>query len=145
MGGPATPCSWTTRPTTATGRGPSGSRRGSSSGRDPGPSKASHRRATATWSSRTSARCSPSEQGRGPGRARSLPRLDSAEMADKLPNKLYLRELERLQEQLVQMEESVWDTKARIAVVFEGRDAAGKGGAIKRITEHMNPRITKHI
>jgi polyphosphate kinase len=66
-------------------------------------------------------------------------------MVDKLPRKAYERELERLQEQLVQMEEWVWDTKARIAVVFEGRDAAGKGGAIKRITEHMNPRITKHV
>ena len=69
----------------------------------------------------------------------------TAHTPEKLPRKLYERELGRLQEQLVQMEEWVWDTKARIAVVFEGRDAAGKGGVIKRITEHMNPRITKHV
>ena len=43
------------------------------------------------------------------------------------------------------MEEWVADTGARVVVVFEGRDAAGKGGAIKRITEHMNPRITRHV
>src|SRR4029453_15807615 len=66
-------------------------------------------------------------------------------MVDKLPRKVYEQELERLQEQLVQMEEWVWDTKARIAVIFEGGGAAGKGRGIKRITEHMNPRITKHI
>ena len=66
-------------------------------------------------------------------------------MADKTPTKVYDRELAHLQEELVQMEEWVWDTKTRVAVVFEGRDAAGKGGAISRITEHMNPRITKHV
>jgi polyphosphate kinase len=65
-------------------------------------------------------------------------------MVEKLPRKIYERELERLQEELVQMEEWVYDSKSRVAVVFEGRDAAGKGGVIKRITEHMNPRITKH-
>jgi polyphosphate kinase len=66
-------------------------------------------------------------------------------MAEKIPNKIYERELARLQERLVQMEEWIYDVKARVVVVFEGRDAAGKGGAIKRITEHMNPRITKHV
>ncbi len=66
-------------------------------------------------------------------------------MVEKIPNKLYERELARLQEELVKMEEWIFDTKARVAVVFEGRDAAGKGGVIKRITEHLNPRITKHI
>ena len=43
------------------------------------------------------------------------------------------------------MEQWVADTGARVVVIFEGRDAAGKGGAIKRITEHTNPRITKHV
>ena len=66
-------------------------------------------------------------------------------MTDRLPVKVYEHELARLQEELVKMEEWVYDTGARIAVVFEGRDAAGKGGAIKRMTEHMNPRITKHV
>jgi polyphosphate kinase 2 len=63
----------------------------------------------------------------------------------KIPNKRYEKELFRLQEQLVQMEQWVSAGGARIAVVFEGRDAAGKGGTIKRITEHLNPRITKHV
>src|SRR5213080_4308321 len=66
-------------------------------------------------------------------------------MVEKIPNKIYERELARLQEELVKMEEWIYDTKARVAVVFEGRDAAGKGGVIKRITEHLNPRITKHV
>ena len=43
------------------------------------------------------------------------------------------------------MERWVAETGARILVIFEGRDAAGKGGAIKRITEHLNPRVTRHI
>jgi len=63
----------------------------------------------------------------------------------KYPSKVYERELFRLQEELVKMEQWVSDTKARVVAIFEGRDAAGKGGAIKRITEHTNPRITRHV
>ncbi len=63
----------------------------------------------------------------------------------KFPNKVYERELFRLQEELVKMEQWVADTGARVVAVFEGRDAAGKGGAIQRITEHTNPRITRHV
>ncbi len=63
----------------------------------------------------------------------------------KYPKKVYEPELFRLQEQLVRMEQWVADTGARIVVIFEGRDAAGKGGTIKRMTEHMNPRITRHV
>ncbi|MEO8477775.1 MAG: polyphosphate kinase 2 [Actinomycetota bacterium] len=63
----------------------------------------------------------------------------------KFPKKVYEPELFRLQEQLVRMEQWVADTGARIVVIFEGRDAAGKGGTIKRMTEHMNPRITRHV
>ena len=66
-------------------------------------------------------------------------------MANKLDRKVYEHELARLQEALVQMEDWVADTGARVAIVFEGRDAAGKGGAIKRMTDHMNPRVTKHV
>jgi polyphosphate kinase 2 len=61
------------------------------------------------------------------------------------PTKVYEKELLRLQEELVKMEEWVQATGARIVVVFEGRDAAGKGSVIKRITEYLNPRITKHV
>ena len=67
------------------------------------------------------------------------------EKRKKYPRKVYERELFRLQEELVQMEQWVSDTGTRVVVIFEGRDAAGKGGAIKRITEHLNPRITRHV
>ena len=61
------------------------------------------------------------------------------------PRKVYEQELLRLQEELVKMEQWVADSGARVVAVFEGRDAAGKGGAIKRITEHTNPRIIRHV
>ncbi|MGH2595340.1 MAG: polyphosphate kinase 2, partial [Actinomycetota bacterium] len=64
---------------------------------------------------------------------------------EKFPRKLYEKDLLRLQEELVKMEEWVASTGVRVVAIFEGRDAAGKGGTIKRITEHMNPRITKHV
>jgi polyphosphate kinase 2 len=63
----------------------------------------------------------------------------------KVSKKLYEHELLRLQEELVKMEEWVADSGTRVVVIFEGRDAAGKGGTIKRITEHMNPRITRIV
>jgi len=66
-------------------------------------------------------------------------------MPSSIPRKTYERELARLQEELVRMEEWVAATGDRVVAIFEGRDAAGKGGTIKRITESMNPRLTKHI
>jgi len=63
----------------------------------------------------------------------------------KLGNKLYEAELLHLQAELVEMQEWVKATGARIVVIFEGRDAAGKGGAIKRITEYLNPRIAQIV
>ena len=59
----------------------------------------------------------------------------------KLPNDVYEAELFRLQTELVKLQEWVRATGTRIVVVFEGRDAAGKGGAIKRITEYLSPRV----
>jgi polyphosphate kinase 2 len=53
---------------------------------------------------------------------------------------VYERELARLQAELVSLQEWVRATGNRVVVVFEGRDAAGKGSAIKRITEYLNPR-----
>src|SRR6187549_1546490 len=58
----------------------------------------------------------------------------------RLAKKTYEKELRRLQAQLVDMQAWVQSTGARIVVIFEGRDAAGKGGAIKRITEYLSPR-----
>ncbi|MFH8570092.1 polyphosphate kinase 2 [Streptomyces sp. NPDC017993] len=61
----------------------------------------------------------------------------------KLPRALYERELLRLQTELVKLQEWVRAEGARLVVVFEGRDAAGKGGTIKRVAEHLNPRIAR--
>jgi polyphosphate kinase 2 len=61
----------------------------------------------------------------------------------KIPNVTYEAELFRLQTELVQLQEWTRITGARIAVIFEGRDAAGKGGTIKRITEYLSPRVAR--
>jgi polyphosphate kinase 2 len=65
--------------------------------------------------------------------------------ASSFPRKPYEAELLRLQAELVTMMEWVVKTGARVAILFEGRDAAGKGGAIKRITEYLNPRMTRIV
>jgi polyphosphate kinase len=67
------------------------------------------------------------------------------DQATKVPRKLYERELLRLQAELVQLKEWVRTTGVRLVVVFEGRDAAGKGGAIKRVTEYLNPRVARIV
>lgn len=64
----------------------------------------------------------------------SLPKLDK---------KAYEEELKRLQAELVEMQQWVVETGARIVIVMEGRDAAGKGSAIKRITQYLNPRVCR--
>ena len=64
-------------------------------------------------------------------------------MTPKVPKDVYEAELFRLQAELVTLQEWVRATGARVAVVFEGRDAAGKGGTIKRITEYLSPRVAR--
>jgi len=59
--------------------------------------------------------------------------------------KIYQATLEALQHQLVRLQSDVKATGKRVAVVFEGRDAAGKGGAIKRFGENMNPRVARVV
>ena len=63
----------------------------------------------------------------------------------KLKRKRYEKELEKLQVQLVGLQEWVKKTGARIVVIFEGRDAAGKGGVIKRITARVSPRVFRVV
>jgi polyphosphate kinase 2 len=63
----------------------------------------------------------------------------------KLPRKVYEEELHRLQVELVRMLDWVEKEGARIAIVCEGRDAAGKGGVIKRITEYLRPRAARVV
>ncbi|MDX2100012.1 MAG: polyphosphate kinase 2 [Leptolyngbyaceae cyanobacterium bins.59] len=66
--------------------------------------------------------------------------LSESEGSSKLSSKFYETELARLQVELVKMQYWVKHTGTRIVIIFEGRDAAGKGGTIKRITEPLNPR-----
>ena len=63
--------------------------------------------------------------------------------AARMPRGPYERELLRLQGELVKLQEWVRAEGARVVVIFEGRDAAGKGGAIKRVTEYLNPRVAR--
>jgi polyphosphate kinase 2 len=57
----------------------------------------------------------------------------------------YFRELLRLQGELVKLQDWVLDRKLKLLVIFEGRDSAGKGGAIKRITQRLNPRTCRVV
>ncbi|WP_311518415.1 polyphosphate kinase 2 [uncultured Corynebacterium sp.] len=61
----------------------------------------------------------------------------------KLNKEAYEEELKRLQAELVEMQQWVVETGARIVIIMEGRDAAGKGSAIKRITQYLNPRTCR--
>jgi polyphosphate kinase 2 len=63
----------------------------------------------------------------------------------RMPKRLYEKELERLQIELVSMQQWVVETGFRVVVVFEGRDAAGKGGAIKRVVQYLNPRSARVV
>ena len=63
----------------------------------------------------------------------------------KISNEVYEAEVFRLQTELVKLQEWTRQSGARILVIFEGRDAAGKGGAIKRITEYLSPRIARIV
>jgi polyphosphate kinase len=55
----------------------------------------------------------------------------------------YFKELFRLQGELVKLQDWVIDQRLTVVVIFEGRDAAGKGGVIKRITQRLNPRVCR--
>jgi polyphosphate kinase 2 len=63
----------------------------------------------------------------------------------KVKEKFYLKELARLQIELVKLQQWIKHQGLKVVVIFEGRDAAGKGGVIKRITESLNPRICRVV
>jgi polyphosphate kinase 2 len=75
----------------------------------------------------------------------TIKHTDDGPPAGKLGRKQYERELARLQGELVRLQEWVVREGLKICIVFEGRDAAGKGGAIKRITERVSPRVFRVI
>ncbi|GAA5028636.1 polyphosphate kinase 2 [Microbacterium fluvii] len=66
-------------------------------------------------------------------------------MTKRLSKDIYERELSALQAKLVDMQAWVQATGARIVIIFEGRDAAGKGSTIKRVSEYLNPRVTRIV
>lgn len=70
---------------------------------------------------------------------------DKKEKPDKIPDKVYEKELEKLQGELVKLQLWVREKGLKVIVVFEGRDAAGKGGLIKRLTERVSPRVFRVV
>jgi polyphosphate kinase len=73
-----------------------------------------------------------------------LPMKDEA-AAEKEYRRYYFRELFRLQAELVKLQDWVVCAREKIVILFEGRDAAGKGGAIKRVTQRLNPRVCRVV
>jgi polyphosphate kinase 2 len=63
----------------------------------------------------------------------------------RMPKAAYEKELEKLQAELVTMQRWIIESGARVVVIFEGRDAAGKGGAIKRVMQYLNPRSARVV
>lgn len=74
---------------------------------------------------------------------RNLEELESGKIADKAGRQAYFKELFRLQGELVKLQDWVQNSKQKVVILFEGRDAAGKGGVIKRITQRLNPRVAR--
>lgn len=74
--------------------------------------------------------------------------IDGKEQSDSdsaLDRKIYFQELFRLQRELIKLQDWVVTQKLKVVVLFEGRDAAGKGGVIKRITQRLNPRVVRVV
>jgi polyphosphate kinase 2 len=77
---------------------------------------------------------------------RNIDGLDAASAntpTDKAARQAYFKELFRLQGELVKLQDWVQHSKQKVVILFEGRDAAGKGGVIKRITQRLNPRVAR--
>ncbi len=71
--------------------------------------------------------------------------VEATAASDKMSRKEFDKELAKLQVELTRMQTWVKDKGARIIVIFEGRDTAGKGGVISRITERTSPRVYRHV
>jgi polyphosphate kinase len=77
--------------------------------------------------------------------AKNVPVTAASESVIWVDKKTYISELNRLQVELVKLQEWVRFKGLKVVVIFEGRDAAGKGGVIKRITESLNPRVCRIV
>jgi polyphosphate kinase len=77
--------------------------------------------------------------------AEELRSITDLKQKSTLERRTYFRELLRLQAELVKLQDWVHHTGYKLVVLFEGRDAAGKGGVIKRITQRLNPRVCRVV
>src|SRR5258708_29685304 len=75
--------------------------------------------------------------------AKLLTEIAEHPQPETLDRRVYFKELLRLQGELVKLQDWIVHHKLKVVVIFEGRDAAGKGGGIKRITQRLNPRICR--
>ncbi len=75
----------------------------------------------------------------------ALKSLKDINRGPSIDRRVYFNELHRLQGELVKLQDWISHTKAKVVVIFEGRDAAGKGGVIKRITQRLDPRVCKVV
>ncbi len=73
------------------------------------------------------------------------PKAPRTTVTNRIPRQVYEDELFRLQAELVTLQEWVRSTGQRLVVIFEGRDAAGKGSTIKRVTQFLNPRVARIV
>src|SRR4030095_5533504 len=81
----------------------------------------------------------------GPTIKLKTPKSDKKEAKEKMKSKDYDKELEKLQIELVKLQEWVKYKGLKVCVIFEGRDGAGKGGTIKAITERVSPRVFRVV
>lgn len=81
----------------------------------------------------------------GASKSKSKAKPERSEQVERMKRKEYERELEKLQARLCRLQEWVVHKGLRVIVVFEGRDAAGKGGTIKAITERVSPRVFRLV
>ena len=77
--------------------------------------------------------------------AELLSESEHLQLHDSLPRRLYFKELLRLQRELIKLQDWVVAKRLKLVVIFEGRDSAGKGGAIKRVTQRLNPRVVRAV
>ena len=77
--------------------------------------------------------------------SREIARIYKDRHPDILDRRVYLTELVRLQSELIRLQDWVSHHRQKVVVIFEGRDSAGKGGVIKRITQRLNPRVVRSV
>ncbi len=91
---------------------------------------------------------SPGKKGKSKGKggnSKSAQTTDTKQGRPKIKNKVYEKSLFELQLECVKLQEWIKHKGLKVVVIFEGRDAAGKGGVIKRITQHLSPRICRVV